>query len=363
MDHEPPRYVTRSRPHDDREVTRELVRNWPKTDLHCHLDGSVRPETIWELAHQQKVKLPAASPEELRTALVVGDRAQNLREYLEPFHIVNLVLQEEEALERAAYELAEDAWNEGVWYLEVRFSPILHIHKGLHLTDIMDAVIAGLQRAERSLGIRTGVIVCGIRSIEPEVSLRLAELTVAYKNRGVVAFDLAGAEDNYPAKDHVEAFYLIRKNNINCTVHAGEAWGPDSISQALHNLSTHRIGHGTRLKENGDLLNYVNDHRIPLEMCITSNVQTKVVKSFEQHPIRFYYDYGMRVTINTDNRLISGTDITEEFLRAHRYCGMTLGELEDIVIMGWKASFMPYREKTIMLQKVLKELDKHVVPY
>ncbi|MCX7835564.1 MAG: adenosine deaminase [bacterium] len=349
--------------HKDLSVTYEIVKQWPKTDLHCHLDGSMRVSTIWELAKKQHVDLGVSTIEELEQKLKVGERAQNLREYLEPFHLVNLVLQEEDALERAAYELAEDAWNEGVWYLEVRFSPILHVHKGLRLTQIMDAVLHGLHRAERDLGIRTGVIVCGIRSIEPETSLRLAELTIAYKNRGVVAFDLAGIEDNFPAKDHADAFYLIRKNNINCTVHAGEAWGPDSISQALHNLSTHRIGHGTRLKENGDLMNYINDHRIPLEMCITSNVQTKVVRSFEQHPIRFYYDYGLRVSINTDNRLISNTSITEEFMRAHRYCGLNRSELEDIVIMGWKSAFLPYRDKAYLLKKVLFELEKSRVPF
>ncbi len=356
---EPARDVAR----DNRELTREIVLKWPKTDLHCHLDGSVRCQTVWELAQDQSITLPAQSLEELENQLIVGDRAQNLREYLEPFHIVNMVLQEKSALERAAFELAEDAWLEGVWYIEVRFSPILHIHHGLRLTEIMDAVLAGLTRAERQYGIRTGVIVCGIRSIEPEVSLRLAELTVAYKNKGVVAFDLAGAEDNYPAKDHADAFYLIRKNNINCTVHAGEAWGPDSISQALHSLSTHRIGHGTRLKENGDLLNYVNDHRIAMEICVTSNVQTKVVPSYEQHPIRFYYDCGLRVTINTDNRTISGVSITDEYMRIHERCGLTRGELEDIVIMGWKAAFLPYREKAILLKRALKEMEKTRVPF
>ena len=364
MLHSPPKLeppVKRSQ--DARELTREVVLKWPKTDLHCHLDGSPRIETVWELAQKQNVKLPAKSPDELRNVLQPGARAQNLREYLQTFEIVNMVLQEEEALERAAYELAADAWNEGVWYIEVRFSPILHIKKGLRLTEIMDAVLSGLQRAEHEFGIRTGIIVCGIRSIEPEVSLTLAELTVAFKGRGVVGFDLAGAEDNFPAKDHADAFYLIRKNNINCTVHAGEAWGPDSISQALHNLSTHRIGHGTRLKENGDLLNYINDHRIPLEICVTSNVQTKAVADYSHHPIRFYYDFGLRVTLNTDNRLVSDITLTDEYLRVHERCGLTRSELEDIVIMGWKAAFLPYREKAHLLQRALAELEKARVPF
>lgn len=207
------------------------------------------------------------------------------------------------------------------------------------------------------------IIVCGIRNISPDVSLRLAELTVAYKHQGVVGFDLAGFEDQYPAKDHNEAFYLIRKNNINCTVHAGEAYGPDSIKQALHNLNTHRIGHGTRLKEDGDLLNYVNDHRIPLEICVSSNVQTGAVNSLEQHPLRLYYDWGLRVTLNTDNRLMSDTTLTKEYMLACQAFGFTRRDLKNIIIMGFKSAFMSHKNKVSFLDRVLKILRKEQTPF
>ncbi|MFH1861971.1 MAG: adenosine deaminase [bacterium] len=341
----------------------EVVRSLPKVDLHCHLDGSLRIETIWELAQERKVNLPSNSLEEFCKFFAVQKPFRDLADYLKRFEVVLPVLQDAEALNRVAYELAIDAAAENVLYLEVRYSPVLHTRKGLKLTQIMDAVMTGLERAEREADIKTGVIVCGIRNISPETSLRLAELAVAYKHQGVVGFDLAGSEDQYPARAHDEAFYLIRKNNINCTVHAGEAYGPDSIKQALHNLNTHRIGHGVRLKEDGDLLNYVNDHRIPMEICLTSNLHTGSVRSLEAHPLRFYYDWGLRVTLNTDNRLMSNTSMTNEYLLACRTFGFSLEDLKNIIIMGFKSSFMPYKYKVNLLNRVLKQLKKAQTPF
>ncbi len=348
---------------DNDELTLEQIRKLPKTDLHCHLDGSVRVSTILELAEKRGVGLPAKNEDELDKLLAAGAKRSSLKEYLKSFDITLSVMQDEEDIARIAEELCEDAWADGVWYLEVRFSPILHQQKKLKLTQVMDAVLAGLRAGERKTGIRTGVIVCGIRSIEPAVSLRLAELTVAYKGRGVAGFDLAGQEDHYPAKDHAEAFYLIRKNNIPCTVHAGEAWGPDSIKQALHDLSAHRIGHGTRLKEDGELLNYVNDNRIPLECCISSNVHVGTVASLDKHPIRFYFDFGLRVTINTDNRLMSATTVSDEYYLAQKALGFTKHELESIIIMGFKSAFLPYAERKALLGKVLDELGIPRIPF
>lgn len=348
---------------ESKTLTPEVFRSWPKTDLHCHLDGSVRVSTILDIAKKRNVDLPAKDETGLSKLLQAGARRNSLADYLKSFDITLSVMQDEEDIARIATELCEDAWADGVWYLEVRFSPILHQQKGLKLTQVMDAVLSGLREGERRTGIRANVIVCGIRSIDPSVSLRLAELTLAYKGRGVVSFDLAGQEDHYPAKEHAEAFYLIRKNNIPCTVHAGEAWGPDSIKQALHDLQAKRIGHGTRLKEDGDLLNYVNDARIPLECCLTSNVHVGTVESLEKHPIKFYYDYGLRVTINTDNRLISNTTMTNEYYLAHTVLGFTEEELQNIVVMGFKSAFLPYAERKSLLKRVLDALGKPGIPF
>ncbi len=295
------------------EFTYEYLKSLPKVELHCHLDGSLRVETIVSLAKKHQVDLPKSDVASLKSYLEVGDDCKDLVDYLKAFAVTNSVLQTKDALERAAFELSEDAAQENIRVLEIRFSPLLHVEKGLSLVEIIDAVIQGKNKAEKEYNIHVGLILCGIRSMSPESSMDLAQVAVAYKNKGVVAYDLAGPEENFPAKDHRQAFYTIINNNINTTVHAGEAYGPDSIHQAIHYTRANRIGHGTRLRENPELLQYVNDHRIPLEMCVNCNVQTNTVASLADHPIKDYLDQGIRVTINTDNRLISKTTLTNEY--------------------------------------------------
>lgn len=339
-------------------ISDALIHALPKADLHCHLDGSLRLSTILELAEKQQVRLPADTLEGLAKAVHMGEQCESLEEYLEAFAVTLSVLQREEALHRAAYELGLDAAAENVKYLEIRYSPILHQERGLRLTAIVEAVVEGFRKAKEETGIRGGVIICGMRHMDPEVNVRLAELAVAYKNRGVVGFDLAGAEDNFPAKDHIEAFQLILNNNVNLTAHAGEAFGPASIAQALHQCGAHRIGHGVTLREDGDLLNYVNDHRIPLEACPSSNVQTRAVASFRDHPLKFYLDLGIRVTINTDNRLITDTTVSKEFALMQRTFDLDFKDLRTLVLNGFKSAFLPFHEKAELMRQVNREIDQ-----
>ncbi len=339
------------------KLTREFIHKLPKVDLHVHLDGSLRIPTIFELAKEQKVKLPANDEKSLKKIVCCDKECKSLNEYLRGFGVTLSVLQTEAALERTAFELAEDAAAENIRYMEVRYSPILHTDKGLKLTQISDAVIRGLRKAERKYNIKTGVIICGIRNMDPKISIKLAELAVAYKHNGVLGFDLAGAEYDNPALDHKEAFDLALKNNLNVTIHAGEAYGPASIHQALQYCGTHRIGHGTRLKEDGDLLNFVNDHRIPLEICVKSNMHTKAVPSIKEHPLSFYLEYGLRVTLNTDNRLISDTTLTDEYMLAINELGISYPELKLLIINGFKSSFYPYNEKVRILNEALAEMS------
>src|SRR3984885_10615926 len=334
----------------------ELIKRLPKTDLHCHLDGSLRLDTVLDLARQQGVKLPTFDRAGLFDMLYAGEHVASLDDYLRAFDITLSVMQREDALERIAYELAEDAHRENVRYLEVRYCPLLHVRDGLRPAQVVEAVLRGLRTAKRELGIRYGVILCAIRSLGPESSLRIAELCVAFKNRGVVGFDLAGSEVNNPAKLHRQAFQLVIDNNINCTAHAGESFGPDSVHQAIHKCGAHRIGHGTRLIESGDLLNYVNDHRIPLEVCTSSNLQTRAASSWETHPVDFFVDYGLRVTINTDNRLMSDTTVSKELYLCHQHYGWSLHTIKDIIIDGFKSAFMPYREKADLVAEISREL-------
>jgi len=342
----------------DIKLTREFVKSLPKAELHCHLDGSMRVETIMEIAKRDNIKLPSEDINEMRKILEIGMDCKSLEEYLRPFDITAEVLQTEENLTRATYELAEDAAEENIRYLEIRFAPLWHIKKGLSLTSVIEAVLFGASKAEKDLNIKIGIIICGIRHTSPEDTMRVAELSVAYKNRGVVGFDLAGAEKDFPAKDHKEAFYLIINNNINTTVHAGEAYGTESIDQAIHYVSANRIGHGTRLKEDGDLLNYVNDHRIPMEMCITSNIQTKAVAKFEDHPIKFYFDLGLRVTLNTDNRLISNVTLTDEYMIAIEKFDFNAKDIKYLILNGFKSAFLPLHEKIMLIKQVSDELEE-----
>ena len=340
------------------DLTYDLVKKLPKAELHCHLDGSLRVETILDIAAKEGVELPSTDPEILRSMLAVGADCPDLETYLKTFDITCSVMQSAESLRRVTYELAEDCAAENIRYLEIRFAPILHTNRGLKLVEVISAVLKGKEQAERNLNIKIGIIICSLRHNNPEESIIAAELAVAFKNKGVVGFDLAGAEKDFPARDHKEAFSMIIKNNINTTVHAGEGYGPESIHQALHHISANRIGHGTRLRENGDLLNYVNDHRIPLEMCITSNVQTKAVDALDHHPIRFYFDYGLRVTLNTDNRLVSNTTLTDEYMIAIREFGFNAEELKYLVLNGFKSAFSGYATKVELINNAMNEMEE-----
>jgi adenosine deaminase len=346
----------RSAPRAD-GLTREMIRRMPKPELHVHLDGSVRPATLIDLAREQKVKLPTMEVAELTRLLQVSD-ARNLVDYLAKFEITLSVLQTPEALERVTYELVEDGAAEGVRYMEIRFSPILCTRRGMPLTEAVEAPLRGMRRAEQAFGVKTGLIICGIRNMNPATSMDLANLTVAFKGKGVVAFDLAGAEYNYPAKKHREAFYTVVNANVAATIHAGEAYGPESIAQALHYCHADRIGHGTRLFEDPELERYVNDRRVPLEVCVTCNVQTHAVASVEQHPVRRYFDLGIVVSLNTDNRLMSATTVTDEYWLAHTRLGFTRAEIEKMILDGFESAFQPYPERRAMVESARLELAK-----
>jgi adenosine deaminase len=325
-------------------VTRDRVEALPKAELHVHLDGSLRPATMLELAEAADVALPARDAEGLASAMR-ADGAASLEVYLSAFDFTLSVLQNADALERVAFELAEDNAREGVHLLEVRFSPVLNTRAGLALDDVMEAVMHGLRRAEAAYPLRTGVIMCALRHLEPAASIRLAELAVRWRDRGVVGFDLAAGEAGFPARNHSAAFRVAAKGGLWRTVHAGEAWGPDSIRQALVDGRAERIGHGTRLCEDPELERYVLDHRIPLEICLTSNVQTGVARSYAEHPARRYFDLGIPLTFCTDNRLVSGTTVTDEYLLAHAHLGFTWPELVRVAEMGFEIAFRPWEER------------------
>jgi adenosine deaminase len=330
--------------------SRDQLLRIPKAELHVHLDGSLRPATLLDLAQARGVALPAAEPAALAHAMLVSD-ASNLEDYLEPFRLTLAVMQDPEAIERIAFELAEDYAAEGVRYVEVRFSPGLCTREGLGADRVLDAALAGLARAERATGIRAAVIVCGLRTLSPEHTVEMARLAAAYEGRGVCAFDLAGAEAGFPVADHGEALAIAHEAGLAITIHAGEGFGPRSIGQALELGHAARIGHGTRLLEDPALLDRVRNDGVTLEVCLTSNVQTRVADSYETHPLRRFYDEGVRVSLCTDNRLMSGITLTDEYEHARDALGFTGDELVEIARMGFEAAFAPDDVRMEMLER------------
>jgi len=339
---------------DSVSLTRDDIASWPKAELHCHLDGSMRLKTMLDIAKAEDkgALLPADSVAGLREELRGVEASGTLEAYLAWFEYTIPLLQTRQALRRAAYELAADNAAENVRYLEVRYSPILHVEEGLTLEQVNDAVLDGLTRAENDLEITTSLIICGLRDRFESASMRLAELAVEYQHNGVVAFDLAGGEAGNPPKGHLHAFYRARNNLLNLTIHAGEDWGPDSIRQALFYCGAHRIGHGISLRKDPELMRYFADHRIPLEICPTSNVDTQAVPSLEAHPIETYVRSDIPVTVNTDNRLFSRTTVTKELWRVYQHCNLEARHLREIALNGFRYAFLPYAQKQSLLRTV-----------
>jgi len=338
-------------------LTREDILAWPKAELHCHLDGSLRLDTMIDIARSEgKMQvLPSDSVEGLAEILREVDDSETLEAYLAWFRYTIPLLQTKEALYRCTYELAEDNSDENVRHLELRYAPILHTEEGLSLEEVNDTVLQALKDAERDLDIHTGLIICGLRDRYESASMRQAELAAEYRHRGVVAFDLAGGEAGNPPKGHLHAFYHARNHLLNLTIHAGESWGPDSIRQALFYCGAHRIGHGISLQEDPELMQYFADHRIPLEMCPTSNVQTHVVSSLEAHPITTYVNNGVPVTVNTDNRLFSRTSVTDELWSVHQHCEIDADQLREIAINGFRYAFIQRDQKQAILRSVIDD--------
>lgn len=325
-------------------IDREILRRLPKAELHCHLDGSLRPQTMLDLASEAGIAMPAADARRLGEYMIVHS-ARNLEEYLERFDVTLSVMQTAAALERIAFELAEDAARDGVRYIEVRYAPMLNLRKGLTLEQAVEAPLRGLARAEREHGVRGRLILCALRAMSPSVSHELAELAVAYRHRGVVGFDLAGGEAGHPARLHARAFEYARGHDLACTCHAGEGDGAESVREAVHVCGAHRLGHATRLIEDVSLTDYCNDRRITLEICLTSNVQTHVAASYETHPFREYFDRGLNVVLNTDNRLMSGVTLTDEYVHAAESLAFSFDELSRVALNGFESCFLPYEER------------------
>ena len=310
-------------------------------ELHLHLDGSLRPETVWELAKEQNIKLPANTVDEVRDQMQVPEDCRTLEEYLTRFDLPLLVLQTREALERAAFELTEDLAKEGVTYAEIRFAPQLSIKGGMTQEQAVEAAIEGVKRGmEQYPSIRVGLILCWMRGEDNEEwNLQTVETAKKYLGDVVCAVDIAGAESLYPTERFAPVFEKVREYGLPSTIHAGEAAGPESMKTALA-FGAKRIGHGVAAVEDPELVRRLIEEQITLEVCVTSNYQTKVVPSIEAHPIRRLFNAGVRVTVNSDNRTVSNTNVRKELDILRNVFGFKEQEIEKMEEYAWEARFL-----------------------
>lgn len=340
----------------------EIIRQLPKAELHCHLDGFVRPQTVIDLANEQHVQLPTTDIEELKHLMTAPMDCPDLPTYLQCFDIVNLVMQQPYAITRIFYEACEDAVADGISYIELRFAPALHTKNGYSYSQILEAAIEGCILAEEKLPITPRIICCAMRQMSPEVNAEIADICWRYRHRNVVGFDLAGPEYGFPPQKHVKAFRTIRSNSISVTIHAGEAFGAKSVELALK-CSCQRIGHGTRIVEDQRVLDEVIDRRIALECCVSSNVQTKAVKKLEDHPIKKLYDLGVRVVPCTDNPTVSGVTLSGEYYLLQETFNFTLPQLMKMMDFGFRAAFVsPSLKKRLRVEafvQAIKVLQKN----
>lgn len=337
----------------------------PKALLHDHLDGGLRPATIVELAAEIGHRLPATDPAELGEWFVSAADSGSLERYLETFAHTVAVMQTAPALRRVARECALDLAADGVVYAEVRYAPEQHLTAGLTLPEVVEAVLAGFAEgsalaAEAGTPIRVGTLLTAMRHAAR--SMEIAELSVAYRDAGVVGFDIAGAEAGYPPTRHLDAFEYLQRENFHFTIHAGEAFGLPSIWQAIQWCGADRLGHGVRIVDDiepatgtlGRLAGYVRDKRIPLELCPSSNVQTGAAASIAEHPIGLLRDLRFRVTLNTDNRLMSGTSMSREMALVVEAFGWGWAELQWLTVNAMKSAFIPFDERLSLINEVIK---------
>lgn len=344
--------------------TLEEIRRAPKVLLHDHLDGGLRPGTIIELAAGSGYdRLPTTDTDGLRTWFQEASDSGSLERYLETFDHTVGVMQTRESLVRVAAECAEDLAADGVVYAEVRYAPEQHTSAGLSLEEVIEAVQEGFRTGSEGRGIRVGTLLTAMR--HQARSREIAELAVRYRDVGVAGFDIAGAEAGYPPTRHLDAFEYLQRENAHFTIHAGEAFGLPSIWQAIQWCGADRLGHGVRIIDDitvsgdgeaklGRLAAYVRDKRIPLEMCPTSNLQTGAATSIAEHPIGLLRRLNFRVTVNTDNRLMSATSVSEEFAKLSEAFGYGWDDMQWFTINAMKSAFLPFDERLALINGVIK---------
>ncbi|EQK42717.1 adenosine deaminase [[Clostridium] bifermentans ATCC 638] len=311
----------------------------PKIELHCHLDGSVRPSTIIELACMKNIDIPSKNIVEIKNMMVAPKDCKSLDEYLKRFELPGLIMQDEDSLERIAFELMEDASKENIVYIEIRFAPLLHINKGLNTKQVIESVLKGIKKAESMYDIKGNLILSCMRTMSVESSYDVIEAGKEYLNNGVVAVDLCSSENEQFCEKFEEPIALARSYGYRVTIHAGETGIGENVYDAITLLKAERIGHGVFIKDCEKAYNIVKENNVTLEMCPTSNLQTKAIKNIENYPLNNFHKDGIKVSLNTDNRTVSDIDLTNEYTIIFNNFEMSEDDYKTIYLNSVEASF------------------------
>ncbi|WP_338432259.1 adenosine deaminase [Clostridium tyrobutyricum] len=339
----------------------KLLETIPKTDLHCHLDGSIRPQTMIDISRKDNISLPSYSISELEKYVKVSGKCDSLKDYLNKFDIPIKIMQSYDNIYRITSELLEDAARQNICYMEIRFAPFNHLQKGLSLKDVINASIDAIKDGRKKYGIASNLILCAMRHESPEMSKDLVNTVKDFIGLGVSAIDLAGNEADFPPEIHREAFDMAKYYGLHRTVHAGETGNPANIIKSIELLNAERIGHGVFAFKDSHVVEYLKRNNIPLEVCITSNVNTSAVNSYKEHPVKSYMDNGIIITVNTDNTTVSNTSIVDEFKYLVKYQNFTLNDIKKVIKNSIDYSFADKKDKDSLNFKFLSFVnDMHI---
>lgn len=335
----------------------KILKLIPKTDLHCHLDGSLRPETILDIVRKENIPIPTREISDFEKEIKVIGKCPSLKEYLNKFNLPIQVMQKEEHIYRATLELLEDASKQNIKYIEIRFAPFNHLKNGLTLDQVINSVITAIDYGRYHLNIMSNLILCILRQEPVEKGIELVKTAQKYIGKGVVAMDLAGNESDFPPEIHEKAFKLAKEYGLHCTIHAGETGSPENIIKSINILGAERIGHGTYAYKDKKVMNYLKENAIPLEVCITSNINTSAVKSYLEHPVKKYLDEDLIITINTDNTTVSNTNLIKEFSYLIKYQNFNFDDIKKVIRNGITSSFASKEDINKLYKEYLSTIN------
>lgn len=331
---------------------KDIIKNIPKVQLHCHIDGSVRPSTLIELSQNEGIKLPTEDVQELKKYVTVEDKCNSLKDYLKKFTYPISIMQSKENIYRITLELLEDCSKDNIEYIELRFAPYLHLEKGLTISDVLQSVIDAKEQAEQKFGIKSNIISSFMRHETKEKNFNQLKEIIKFINNGVIAVDLAGNEADFPPELFVDLFKEAREKGLHVTIHAGETGNEQNIMKSIKLLGAERIGHGVSAYKDEKVEEFLIENNIPLEICVTSNYNTEIVEKIKDHPIKRFFYKGLNVTLNTDNNTVSNVKLTDEYIKLYEDLAFSIDEIKQIIINTANSSFCDNTTKKEIIKQI-----------